>query len=231
MFNSLWFLLWAVVCLGFVLTAFRLGKIWLFGMVATNAILANIFVVKGMTLFGLSATGGNAVYAAIFLSTDLFAEHYGSRTARRAVHLGFFASIFFLVGSQMILVFQPADFDFAQPAFETIFSLTPRIVLGSMVAYLISQHLDISLFLLLRRLTKERYLWFRNTGSTVISQLIDSIIFTLIAFVGVYPDLGEMILFTWLVKVVVAVIDTPFVYLARYFRPPDMENEPQPVGN
>ena len=134
MFNSVWFIAWTLVCLAFVLVAFRLGKSWLFGMVVANAILANIFVIKGMTLFGLAATGGNAGYASIFLATDLLAEHYGPRTARRAVFLGFFASIFFMVGSQFILKFQPADYDIAQEAFSTIFALTPRIVIGSMIA-------------------------------------------------------------------------------------------------
>jgi len=219
MCNSVWFIVWVIVCLAFVLTAFRLGKHWLFGMVVANAILANIFVVKGMYLFGLAATGGNAVYASIFLATDILAEHYGPKAAREAVFLGFFASIFFLAGSQIILAFQPAEYDIAQDSFKTIFSLTPRIVIGSMVAYLISQNLDIWLFHSIRRKTGGRMLWLRNNASTFISQFIDSIIFTVIAFWGVYPQLAQMILFTWLVKIVVAVCDTPFIYLAAYFSP------------
>jgi len=227
MFNSLLFVAWMLVCLAFILTAFRFGRSWLFGMVVANAILANIFVIKGMTLFGLAATGGNAVYASIFLATDILAEHYGPKTARRAVFLGFFASIFFLAGSQFILRFEPADYDIAQGAFATIFALTPRIVIGSMVAYLISQNLDIFLFHSIRRMTAGRFLWLRNNGSTFISQLVDSAIFTLIAFWGVYPELTEMIVFTWLVKIIVAACDTPFIYLASYFKPQDLPPTPE----
>lgn len=223
MFNSLWFIAWAFICLIFVLAAFRLGKSWLFGMVVANAILANIFVIKGMTLFGLAATGGNAVYASIFLATDILAEHYGPKTARNAVFLGFFASIFFLLGSQFILRFEPTDFDIAQDAFTTIFSLTPRIVMGSMVAYLISQNLDVWLFHTIRRMTAGRFLWLRNNGSTFISQFVDSAIFTLIAFWGIYPELLSMIIFTWLVKIIVAACDTPFIYLASHFKPPGLK--------
>jgi len=219
MYNSVWFIVWVIVCLAFVLAAHRLGSKWLFGMVVANAILANIFVVKGMYLFGLAATGGDAVYASVLLATDILAEPYGPTAAREAVFLGFFASIFFLVGSQIILAFQPADYDIAQDAFQKIFSLTPRIVIGSMVAYLISQNLDIWLFHNIRRKTGGRMLWLRNNVSTFTSQLIDSIIFTLIAFWGVYPQLAQMILFTWLVKIVVAICDTPFIYLAAYFSP------------
>lgn len=223
MVNSVLFLIWVLVCLSFVLAAFRFGKCWLFGIVVANAILANIFVVKGMMLFGLAATGGNAVYASIFLATDIMAEHYGQKTARRAVFLGFFASVFFMVGSQFLLSFEPADYDISHAAFSTIFSLTPRIVIASMIAYLISQNLDISLFHAIKRLTGDRYLWLRNNGSTIASQFVDTAIFTLIAFWGVYPHLLEMIIFTWLVKVIVAACDTPFMYLAAYFKPDDLD--------
>lgn len=221
MANSVLFLIWVLVCLSFVLVAFRFGKCWLFGLVVANVILANIFVVKGMVLFGLAATGGNAVYASIFLATDILAEYYGYNTARRAVFLGFFASVFFLIGTQFILKFDPADYDIAQPAFSTIFALTPRIVIASMIAYLISQNLDISLFHAIKRLTGGRHLWLRNNGSTIASQFVDTAIFTLIAFWGVYPHLLEMILFTWLLKVIVAICDTPFMYLAAHFKPND----------
>lgn len=217
------FIIWVIVCLAFVLVAFRLGKSWLFGIVVANAILANIFVLKGMYLFGMAATGGNAVYAAIFLSTDLLAEHYGPNTARRAVFMGFFASIFFMVGTQFILQFQPADFDIAHEPFMSIFSFMPRIVIASMVAYLISQNLDIWLFHKIRDKTDGRFLWLRNNGSTVVSQLIDSVIFTLIAFWGVYDQLMQLTMATWAIKVVVAACDTPFIYLASYFKPTELD--------
>ncbi|MFC1663092.1 queuosine precursor transporter [Patescibacteria group bacterium] len=223
MSNEWLFILMSLISLTFVLAAFRLGKVWLIGLIAANVILANIFVVKGMYLFGLAATGGNVVYASIFLATDLLAEHYGKKEARRAVMIGFYVALFFLIMSQFISRFMPADFDFAQGAFETIFTLTPRIVLGSLIAYLLSQNLDVWLFHWIKERSRGRWLWLRNLGSTIISQVIDSTIFTLIAFAGVFPDLFELILFTWLIKIIVAGLDTPFIYLSSRFKPKELQ--------
>ncbi len=213
--NELLFIIMTLISLVFMLIAFRLGKNWVMAMIAVSAVLANIFVIKGMYLFGLAATGGNIIYASIFFGTDLLAEHYGKKTARKAVWIGFFASLFFLITSQFILRFVPADYDIAQEAFKTIFSLTPRIVLGSMIAYLISQNLDVWIFAKLKAKTEGKYLWLRNNASTWASQLVDSIIFTLIAFLGVYPMLWQMILFTYIIKLIVAALDTPFIYLSK----------------
>ena len=214
MSNELLFIIMSLVSLGFVLLAFRLGRVWLIGLICADVILMNIFVVKGIYLFGLAATGGNVLYASIFLATDLLCEHYGQKEAMRAVRIGFFVSIFFLVMSQFILKFIPADYDFANQAMKTLFTLTPRIVLGSMIAYLVSQHLDVWLFSKIKQKTQGKMLWLRNNGSTFISQLIDSIIFTVIAFAGVYPLL-QLILFTYIIKIIVAVLDTPFIYLSK----------------
>ncbi|MBU1131541.1 queuosine precursor transporter [Patescibacteria group bacterium] len=215
--NELLFIIMSLVSLSFVLLAFRLGKVWLVGIICANVILMNIFVVKGMYLFGLAATGGNVLYASIFLATDLLCEHYGKKEAMRAVRIGFFVSIFFLIMSQFILRFIPADYDFAQGAMKTLFTLTPRIVLGSMAAYLVSQHLDVWLFNKIKEKTQGRMLWLRNNGSTFVSQLVDSAIFTVIAFAGVYPLL-ELIVFTYIIKIIVAVLDTPFMYFSKMIK-------------
>ena len=221
--NETYFILMSLVSLGFMLLAFRLGKAWVIGLIAVNAVLMNIFVIKGMYLFGMAATGGNILYASMFLGTDLLTEYYGEKEARKAVMIGFFASVFFIVMSQFILKFTPADYDFAQDALKTIFSLTPRIVAGSMIAYLISQNLDVYFFHKIKEKTKGKYLWLRNNGSTWISQAIDSVIFTLIAFWGVFPDIWQIILFTYIIKVIVAAIDTPFMYLSKKLLPKEIK--------
>ena len=217
MSNELLFFVKVLVTLSFVLLACRLGKTWLIGLIAAQVVLMNIFVAKGMYLFGLAVTGGNVLYASIFLATDMLCEHWGKKEAVKAVRIGFFVSIFFLIMSQFILKFAPADYDFAHSAMATLFTLTPRIVLASMVAYLTSQHLDVWLYNLIKEKTKGRMLWLRNNGSTLISQAVDSIIFTTIAFAGVYPLL-ELILFTYIIKAIVAILDTPFIYLSKIIK-------------
>lgn len=220
MTNEVLFLLMTIVGLFFTLFSFRMGITWLYGYVAIAIILANIFVTKQITLFGLAATGGNVMYGTIFLATDLLSEHYGKAFARKAVFIGFFAAIVYLVMSQFIVSFIPAGYDTVQGGMQSIFSFAPRIILASLLAYLISQLHDVWIFHLIREKTQGRKLWLRNNGSTWLSQLIDSLTFSLVAFAGTFewPVIIQIIVSTYLLKVFIAALDTPFIYLSYRFK-------------
>ncbi|MGB6408026.1 MAG: queuosine precursor transporter, partial [Planococcus donghaensis] len=100
----------------------------------------------------------------------------------------------------------------------------PQIAIGSMVAYLASQHLDVVIFGTLRKFfPKDSQFWIRNNGSTLLSQLLDTLIFTSIAFWGVFPfDIWLQIFFsTYVLKFIVSILDTPFGYLAKMITPID----------
>lgn len=221
MSNELIFLFMTVFVLSCSLFAFRMGKMWLYGFIAINIILANIFVTKQFTIFGIAATGGNITYGSIFLSTDLLCEHYSKREGRRAVYIGFFAALFYLVSSQIILLFKPNAYDMVHSSMETIFSFAPRIIFASLVAYMVSQMNDIWLFHFIKEKTGGKLLWLRNNGSTWVSQLIDSVTFNVVAFLGVYPFkvVLQIILSTYVLKLMVAAIDTPFIYLSYKLKP------------
>lgn len=225
MSNELIFLLMILFVLSCTLFAFRMGKYWLYGFIAFNIILANIFVTKLFVIFGITATGGNITYGSIFLATDLLCEHYSKRDGRRAVFLGFFAAIFYLITSQFVRLLNPAESDLVNSEMKEIFSFAPRIVLASLAAYLVSQTHDIWFFHFLKEKTKGKMLWFRNNVSTWVSQLIDSIIFSIIAFLGIFPInmVLEIIISTYLVKVLVAAIDTPFIYLSYKCKPEELK--------
>ncbi len=119
---------------------------------------------------------------------------------------------------QIALLFQPAADDFAQPHLSALFGFMPRIALASMAAYLISQMHDVWAFHAIKERTGGRMLWLRNNASTMISQLLDSSIFCIIAFWGLFPMnvFMEILLSTYIIKVAVAALDTPFMYLARH---------------
>jgi len=220
--NDIIFVLQILAGLTFILIAFRIGFHWLLALIAVQAVLMNIFVLKTMDLFSLEAvTGGNVLYASIFLGTDIICEHFGSKKARQAVWLGFFASLFFIVMSQFIIWYVPSGFPESAAMHETlrtIFELAPRIMFASMIAYLVSQNLDILIFNWIKKLTKKKHLWLRNNVSTMASQLADTFIFT---FVGLYGTIATaenvwaIILFTYIIKIIVAALDTPFIYLSK----------------
>jgi len=218
LFNNL---LWA----GFILVDLSLatlvyrffGKFGLYAIIVASVITANIQVLKTVQLFGLVATLGNILYASIFFGTDILSEVYGKKAARRGVWLGFIGMMLMTLWMQIGLKFIPDASDFAQDSLSTIFGLMPRVAAGSLIAYLLSQHHDVFAFHFWKNKTKGRFLWLRNCASTVVSQAIDSIIFCTIALWGVFETNTwvQILATTYFLKLFVAVIDTPFIYLAR----------------
>lgn len=218
-------LLWAGMLLanfGAILLAYRLyGRLGLYIWIPIAAIVANIQVVKAVTLFGMDATLGNIVYASSFLVTDILSENYGRKDATRAVGIGFFALLAMTALMSLALRFVPSEADFAHESLATIFGFMPRIALASLTAYVISQYHDIwAFFFWKKRRPATRFLWFRNNASTMVSQLLDTAIFTTIAFLGVFegPVFWQIFWSTYLLKWVVAALDTPFVYLAKWLK-------------
>ncbi|MFC4777414.1 queuosine precursor transporter [Paenibacillus sp. GCM10023252] len=229
MFN-LWFgVIFMLVHFSLFLLSYRLfGKVGVYAWIGMATVLANIQVVKTVELdLGLTAiviTLGNTIYGTIYLASDLLNEKYGEKAAKKAVWFGFFTLIASTIIMQMALLFKPAEgVEFsleAHNALSAIFGLLPRISLGSLCAYFISQFLDVRLYSMLKRaFPKPGQLWIRNNGSTVISQLVDTLIFTTIAFAGVYE--GEVwlsiFLSTYIIKFIVSLVSTPFLYAARSF--------------
>jgi uncharacterized integral membrane protein (TIGR00697 family) len=198
--------------------AYRLfGKTGLYAWTAIGVILANIQVMKTVQIFGLVTALGNVVYSSLFLVTDILDENHSKKDAQKAVWIGFFVLISVTIIMQITNLYIPHESDFLSEHISAIFSFLPRIAFASLTAYLLSQTHDVWLFDKLRIRHKKKYLWFRNNTSTIFSQIIDNIVFTLIAFVGVFSwDIILQIFVTSLIiKVVVAFCDTPFVYWAR----------------
>jgi len=217
----LWFIM-LIINFAAILLAYRLfGKVGLFLWIPISVIIANIQVVKTVEIFGFVATLGNIVYATSFLVTDILNENYGRKEAGKAVGMGFFALISMTVLMNIALRFVPHESDFAQDSLSTIFSIMPRIALGSLAAYALSQLHDVWAYNYLKEKRPGRkYIWLRNNLSTMVSQLIDSIVFTVIAFAGVFDIslLIEIMITTYLFKWLVAAADTPFIYLARSWK-------------
>jgi uncharacterized integral membrane protein (TIGR00697 family) len=216
--NELLWLILALVDLISLIIVFKLfGKEGLYIAITISIILCNIQVLKIINMFGLTTTLGNILYGSIFLATDILSEVYGKKEARKGVWVGFYALFFTTVIMQLALRFKPAPDDFIDPALQQIFNFLPRVALASMIAYAISQLHDVWFYHLIGEKTKRRHLWLRNNLSTMVSQFIDTIIFCSIAFWGVFPTtiFIEIAITTYLFKLAVAVIDTPFIYLAK----------------
>ena len=201
-----------------VIIAYKLfGLTGLYVWTAVAVILANIQVMKTIQVFGLVTAMGNVIYSSLFLVTDIINENHTKKDAQKAVWIGFFVLITTTIIMQISIQFIPDESDFLSDHITQIFSFLPRIAFASLVAYLVSQSHDVWFFAKLKKKHKKRYLWLRNNLSTITSQLIDNIIFTLIAFTFIFSwnVIGQIFLTSLILKVIVAVCDTPFLYLSR----------------
>ena len=229
MSNELLFILQMIVSLSFVLCLFRLGKEYLVGYIGFAVILSQIFVNKQFDLFGLAASGGNVMYASLFLATDLLSEWYGKKEAKRAVNIGLCLSVIYLVLSQFIIAYSPNGADWgAAEWLGGLFSLSPSIVIGSLLAYASAQYNDVHLFHRLKEKFNGKHIWLRNNVSTAVSQFIDTFIFIVFAFLLIPNLIGhsdmllplnvmiQIFITTYIFKLFVGAIDTAFIYVSRH---------------
>lgn len=182
---------------------------------ATLLLVANIIAVKLISINGWVVPVAVIAYPLTFLVTDTIAEVYGRRIATRIVWVGFAVNVLMVALIYVGKIIPPASFWEGQDAYNTMLGSVPRIVLASMLAYLASQHHDVFAFHFWRRLTKGRFLWLRNNASTMVSQGIDTVLFISIAFIGVVPThvLLGMIVAQYVIKLCIAVADTPLCYV------------------
>lgn len=222
--NELLWVIFALVNFILFMVMYKLfGKLGIFIWIGMSTILANIQVTVFVDLFGLNATLGNIMYGTIFLGTDALNEIYGKKEARKAVYMGFLVMVFTLILMTLAVQFIPSDDDTGWNAVNSIFGeQLPMIVVGSFTAFIISQNIDVNLYQWIRKILPEnKWLWIRNNGSTIVSQLVDTVIFVTLAFVWDTPFnvLIEIMISTYVIKVMVAALDTPFIYLAKKIKP------------
>lgn len=218
MANELWWFIMLAANFACILFVYRIfGRIGLLVWIPIVTIVANIQVLKLVEILGITATLGNIVYATSFLATDILAENYGKKSARAAVGIGFFSLITVTLLMNIALAFIPAPEDSIQDSLVSIFSILPRISIASLVAYGLAQYHDVCAYEFWRKkFPATKFIWIRNNFSTMVSQLIDTLVFNTIAFVGVFETrvFLEICLTTYALKWVVAALDTPLVYVA-----------------
>jgi len=216
-----------IVFYGMVVLTWRLfGKTGLYCWTVLATIAANIEVLVQIHAFGMDMTLGNILFASTFVVTDILSETSGKPDAHRAVNLGVYASLLFIVISQSWLLFAPNEVDFVMPHLRAVFSNTPRLMLTSLIVYAIVQRFDVFLYHFIWDRTeklcgdRKRLLWLRNNLATILSQLLNNILFTFGAFYGTF-DMATLWSIVWssmAIFLVTSLADTPVVYLCRSIR-------------
>ena len=224
MSNEILIILSFIVIYGGTVAFYRFfgkGGLLAFNVLAT--LLANIEVLMLVDAFGIEMTLGNVLFASTFLITDILSENHSRKDANRAVIISTACSLLFIAITQMWRLYTPSENDWASGAIRTIFKSTPRIVFASLGVYLISQLIDVWLYHKWWAWSTKHFgdsrrgLWIRNNGSTMISQLLNTLLYTFFAFYGTYSfgTLVSIFLSSYIIYFFTSLLDTPFVYWCR----------------
>jgi uncharacterized integral membrane protein (TIGR00697 family) len=195
-----------------------LAALFITALVSCN-LIANKFVLVDLGFYEFKLSAGVLPYPLTFLITDILSEIYGRRKTNQVVIAGFFASllvllILFLGGSFNAIETSPVS----DEAYGMVFQNSGRIIMASMLAYLVAQFVDVRVFHFWKRTTKGKHLWLRNNFSTVFSQLLDTILVTVVIFFGKQNVgfISDLVVDGWFFKVLCALVDTAIIYLIVY---------------
>lgn len=213
--NELIFLLHAIIISGCAVGMLGLGKEALVTFIVLLGILSNLFITKQIILFGLNAVATDAFAVGAILGLQLLQEYYGREITRRAIAISFFLLLFYALVSWIHLSYVPSLVDSSHQHFVAILKHMPRIALASLTSYFASQLLDYHLYGLLKRIFAGRYLLFRSYVSLITVQLFDTVLFSFLGLYGIIVNIGNIIMISFAIKMVVIFISTPFVALSK----------------
>lgn len=217
--NEIIWLATLLLTLGLVLLSFKFFReIGLYVSIVFFSVLVNVQAIKSVILFGMPVSLGNIGYGAIFLATDILSEKYSKKEARNSILIALFFVVSFNILIQLFLLLEPTQSSHPiQENLNNVFGLFLPVTISSLITFFISQNLDIFIFHYIKNKTGDKLPFLRNTLSTMISQTVDTIIFiVLLTFFGIFQDdLKSAILGIIILKIIIAIADTPFFYWAR----------------
>ena len=215
MFNELLFFI-QITLISFATVAFgKLGKEALVAYISLLFVIANIFVIKQITLFSWYATSADAFIIGISFGINLLQEVWGKEIARKAIWISFACSAFYMIMAQFVLHYVPIIEDMSQPHFYFILSNTTRIIIASFISYIITQIADTYLCAYLKLQTNGKYFVLRNYASICSSQLFDTILFSFLGLYGIITNLWHIIIVSYIIKIIAMIMITPWLIYAK----------------
>ncbi len=193
----------------------RLGKSALTAYISLLFVIANIFVIKQIQLFGWSVTSADAFIVGISFGINLLQEFWGKESARKAIWISFACSLFFMIISQCVLAYIPASFDDAHIHFAHIMTYTIRITLASFISYLITQFTDMYVYGYIKQAAHGKYFIIRNYFAMCSSQLLDTILFSFLGLYGIVDNILHIMIMSYGIKIIAIAMTTPFLMIAK----------------
>lgn len=201
--NEILFFFQILFIIGFSLGALKLGQSTLVAWVAIQALIANLFVIKQINLFGFDVTASDTYVIGSLLGLNFLQEFFSKEEAKKATWICFFFMIFFTLASQLHLLYQPSAHDYTQQAFLTLLSPAPRILIASMSVFFVVQQFDIRFFAFLKKLLPQTGFAIRTAIALLVSQLLDTVLFSMAGLYGIVISVIDIIIVSYLIKVIV----------------------------
>lgn len=208
----------------FSLISLRLGKQALASFVTVCCVLANLFVLKQISLFGLTASASDSYSIGAILGLNLLQEYYGRKEAQKAILISFILLLLYCIGSLLHLAYIPVDADSMHNHYGAILTNTPRIIAASLAVYVSVQYCDTWLYSTLNRYWNGKRLVLRNGISIVLCQLLDTIFFSYLGLYGLVHNIQEIIIVSFIVKLCAISATLPFIALSKKIHVPKQEN-------
>lgn len=209
--NEILFFTQILIIIFFAIGALKLGKQALTAWVAIQAIIANLFVLKQITLFGFMVTASDAFVIGSLLGLNFLQEYFSKEEAANATWICFFFMIFFTIVSQLHLLYAPSSADNTQGAFEILLSPSPRLLIASMCVFFIIQRIDIFFFAWLKTSLPSFSFAVRATLALIVSQFLDTLLFSFAGLYGIVASIADIIVLSYAVKLIVIFCFTPLL--------------------
>jgi len=215
MFNEFCFIAQIMIITASTIALAVIGKEALVAYVGLLFVMANIFVIKQINLFGWTVTSSDAFIIGVGLSLNILQEFWGKESARKAIIISFALSLIYLIIGACINAYIPSSEDEAHAHLAFIMTHTTRIIIASFISYLVTQAIDIQVYGLLKKQTGGKYFVIRNYFALCLSQLIDTILFSLLGLWGIVASIGDIILVSYSVKLFAIFCMSPFLMVAK----------------
>lgn len=201
--NELLFFTQILLVIGFTFGARKMGRDALVSSAILQAILANLFVTKQIVLFSFHVTASDAFAVGSILSISFLQEDFGKEAALKTTLLTFFAFLFYVLVSSVHQLFTPSPFDQTDAAFQTILSTTPRLLFASITTFFLVQQFDVRFLTFMKNRFPNIAFSTRASLSLLLSQLLDTTLFTFLGLFGLVGAIGDVILVSYLIKLAV----------------------------
>lgn len=213
--NEFLFVLQTFLIISFAIAALKLGKEALTAWVAIQALVANLFVLKQISLFGFQVTASDAFVIGSLLGLNLLQEYFGKESAAKATWICFFFMAFFAIAAKVHLLYEPGEFDSSQTAFLTLLSPSTRLLLASMSVFFIVQQFDVLFFNFLKLRLPHLSFAVRAAAALVVSQFLDTLLFSFAGLYGIVASIIDVILLSYMIKLLVIGCFTSFLKVIR----------------